>query len=74
MNPAEQDFYECVGRRLLRYRKLNDMTQSDLGERIGVRFQQIQKYEDGTNRISFFALHKLSLILNRPLEDFLPSE
>jgi len=41
-----------VGRVLRALRKMREMTQTDLAERVGVTFQQIQKYERGTNRIS----------------------
>ncbi|NNC37720.1 MAG: XRE family transcriptional regulator [Acidimicrobiales bacterium] len=41
-----------VGIRLKVLRKSNQLSQSNLGDEIGVTFQQIQKYERGTNRIS----------------------
>jgi transcriptional regulator with XRE-family HTH domain len=43
----------------LRRRSLN-MSQSELAELCGVTFQQIQKYENGSNRISFSRLVKIS--------------
>ncbi len=47
-----------VGARLRRRRMILDMSQSKLGELLGVTFQQIQKYENGSNRIS---VHRLRL-------------
>ena len=48
--PAEIDLH--LGRRLRRRRRLLGLTQQQLGDRVGIRFQQIQKYECGANRIS----------------------
>jgi transcriptional regulator with XRE-family HTH domain len=41
-------------------RKRKKLSQSELGEALGVSFQQIQKYERGANRISFSALTKIA--------------
>lgn len=41
-----------AGSRLRMARRLKKMSQSELGRQLGVTFQQIQKYEKGTNRIS----------------------
>ncbi|MEK7511161.1 MAG: helix-turn-helix transcriptional regulator [Patescibacteria group bacterium] len=41
-----------LGRRLRRRRKFLDLTQQELADACGVRFQQIQKYECGANRMS----------------------
>jgi transcriptional regulator with XRE-family HTH domain len=40
-----------VGVQLKRFRKAADYSQTDLANQVGVTFQQIQKYERGTNRI-----------------------
>ena len=40
-----------VGKRLRRRRRLLGLTQQTLAEQVGIRFQQIQKYERGMNRI-----------------------
>ena len=40
-----------VGTRIRMRRQLMNMTQEKLGESLGVTFQQVQKYERGTNRI-----------------------
>jgi transcriptional regulator with XRE-family HTH domain len=47
-----------VGARLRMRRVILGMSQSKLGEALGVTFQQIQKYENGSNRIS---VHRLRL-------------
>lgn len=53
-----------VGKRIRRRRRLLGMTQQDLGEQVGVRFQQIQKYECGANRITASRLFSLSTALS----------
>ena len=41
-----------VGKRLRRRRRLLGMTQQQLADKVGIKFQQIQKYETGMNRVS----------------------
>ena len=41
-----------VGKRIRHRRWLVGMTQQQLAERVGIKFQQIQKYETGANRVS----------------------
>jgi len=52
-----------LGRRLRRRRRLLGLTQQQLAGACGVRFQQIQKYECGANRISAVMLWKLASAL-----------
>ena len=59
-----------VGRRLRRRRRLMGFTQQSLAESVGVRFQQIQKYECGANRISAARLFELAEALNVPVQYF----
>ena len=49
-----------LGKRLRRRRRLLGLTQQQLAGAVGVRFQQIQKYECGANRISAARLWQLS--------------
>jgi transcriptional regulator with XRE-family HTH domain len=56
-----------VGSRLLMGRVLLGLNQAELGEAVGVTFQQLQKYEKGTNRISASRLFDLSHVLNVPI-------
>ena len=49
-----------LGKRLRRRRRLLGLTQQQLADSVGVRFQQIQKYECGANRISAARLWSLS--------------
>ncbi len=53
-----------VGKRLRRRRRLLGLTQQELAVKVGVRFQQIQKYECGANRITSSRLFALANALN----------
>ena len=46
------------------------MTQQQLGERVGIKFQQIQKYETGMNRISASRLWDIGMALDVPISFF----
>ncbi len=59
-----------VGSRLHMRRTLFGLNQTELGEALGVTFQQIQKYEKGTNRISASRLFDLSHVLDVPFSFF----
>ena len=66
--PSPVDVY--VGARLRQRRTLLGMNQTNLGDAIGVSFQQTQKYENGANRISASRLFDLSRVLDVPIEYF----
>src|SRR5215475_144897 len=59
-----------IGRRLRERRTLLAISQEELARRIGLSFQQLQKYEVGENRISAARLFKLSEILAVPISWF----
>jgi transcriptional regulator with XRE-family HTH domain len=59
-----------VGKRLRRRRRLLGLTQQQLAESIGIRFQQIQKYECGANRVTASRLYELAVALNVPVNYF----
>lgn len=46
------------------------MSQSALAERLGLTFQQVQKYERGANRVSASKLYEIARIFSVPLSDF----
>src|SRR5437764_15181916 len=60
-----------VGRRLKRRRTLLGVSQERLGELLGVSYQQVQKYERGTNRIGSSRLYDICRILEVPAGYFL---
>ncbi len=51
-------------------RTLLGMNQTQLGERVGVTFQQLQKYERGANRVTASRLYELSRVLEVPVTYF----
>ena len=57
-----------VGARVRLRRTLLGMSQTDLGDTLGLSFQQVQKYERGTNRISASRLYDLSRVLDVSIE------
>ncbi len=59
-----------IGNRVRQRRRLLGMTQQALAEAVSIRFQQIQKYESGANRISASRLWTLSKALRAPIHYF----
>ncbi len=59
-----------VGNRVRMRRKMQGMTQEKLGEALGVTFQQVQKYEKGTNRIGASRLQHIASIQQVPISFF----
>lgn len=52
-----------VGSRIRMQRILIGMSQEKLGNALGLTFQQVQKYEKGTNRVGASRLHQISAVL-----------
>lgn len=67
-----------IGERLRQARQLAGLSQSAMGEAVGVTFQQVQKYERGANRVPASRLYEFAAVLSVPLayffEDFAPDE
>jgi transcriptional regulator with XRE-family HTH domain len=59
-----------VGARVRMHRRMLGLTQGDLGIAIGVTFQQVQKYEKGTNRIGAGRLQDIANVLRVPIKAF----
>ncbi len=59
-----------VGKRVRHRRWMVGMTQQQLAEKVGIKFQQIQKYETGMNRISASRLWDISEALDVPVGFF----
>jgi len=66
LNPIDKH----VGSRLRMRRLMLDMSQTDVADALGLTFQQLQKYENGSNRISASRLQHLSQILQVPVSFF----
>lgn len=61
---------KLVGQRVRARRTALRMSQTELGEAVGVSFQQIQKYEKGVNRIGASRLSAISAVLQVPVTHF----
>ena len=57
------DIDRIVSERILARRNELDMSQPELAERVGVTFQQVQKYENGKNRVSAGRLYEIAKAL-----------
>ncbi|MBL4907119.1 MAG: helix-turn-helix transcriptional regulator [Sneathiella sp.] len=66
--PNQIDVY--VGKRMRMRRTILGMSQANLGQALGLTFQQIQKYEQGANRIGSSRLYDLSTTLGVPVTYF----
>lgn len=65
-NPTDKH----VGSRVRMRRMMLSMSQEKLGDALGLTFQQVQKYEKGTNRIGASRLQQISNILQVPVSFF----
>ena len=59
-----------VGKRVRQRRWMIGMTQQQLAEKVGIKFQQIQKYETGANRVSASRLWDIARVLAVPVSFF----
>jgi transcriptional regulator with XRE-family HTH domain len=59
-----------VGARVRKRRRLLEMSQTALADALGITFQQVQKYENGTNRVSASRLQQISSFLQVPISFF----
>lgn len=59
-----------VGKRIRHRRWMVGMTQQQLADQVGIKFQQIQKYETGMNRVSASRLWDISATLGVPISFF----
>lgn len=59
-----------VGSRIRLQRKLNGISQTRLAEALGITFQQVQKYEKGTNRVGSSRLQAIANVFGVPVSSF----
>lgn len=67
---APTDIDRFVGQRVRLARKMSKLSQQKLGEVTGVTYQQVQKYENGTDRIGAGRLYQVALATDQPIEFF----
>ncbi|MDR7145134.1 helix-turn-helix transcriptional regulator [Rhizobium sp. BE258] len=59
-----------IGKRVKKRRLQLRLSQTALGAAVGVSFQQVQKYERGTNRVSASTLYEMAMVLQVPITHF----
>jgi transcriptional regulator with XRE-family HTH domain len=69
-NDLEQNADLHIGQKIAYTRKARNMSQGELSLRIGVSYQQIQKYEKARNRISASRLYLICSVLDIDISDF----
>nr|WP_280859613.1 helix-turn-helix transcriptional regulator [Pararhodobacter sp. SW119] len=69
-NSVKHPVDEHVGKRIRHCRWMVGMTQQQLADAVGIKFQQIQKYETGMNRVSASRLWDIAHTLNVPVSFF----
>lgn len=69
--PGDRTLDRLIGQRLKVARMARRVSQEEMGNAIGVTFQQVQKYEKGNNRISASRLLQCAVILKMPFEYFM---
>jgi transcriptional regulator with XRE-family HTH domain len=63
-----------MGKKIRLRRVEQQISQSDLGEKLGVSFQQVQKYEKGANRVGASRLQQIATALDVPVTFFYDSD
>ena len=58
-----QKIDKVIGRNIRIHRLARKMSQTELGDQLGVSFQQVQKYENGTNRVGSGRLYQIAAAL-----------
>lgn len=61
---------EHIGRTIRARRRVLGMTQTELGAKLGVRFQQVQKYECGQNRTTAARLYDIAKVMDMRVGEF----
>jgi transcriptional regulator with XRE-family HTH domain len=61
---------ERLGKRILASRRLRGLSQAEMGDRLGIAFQQVRKCEHDSNNISAAKLKRLADILGVPVASF----
>ncbi|MGA7791356.1 MAG: helix-turn-helix transcriptional regulator [Xanthobacteraceae bacterium] len=70
MNKSPTDVDKRVGQCIRIFRKAKQLSQTEVGNGIGVSFEQVQKYEKGTNRVGPGRLVRIAKIVDVPVSRF----
>lgn len=68
----EEEFDRELGSNIRHLRLMKLWSQEELGNKLGLTFQQVQKYESGTNRVACSKLYQLCQVLECSYENLLP--
>lgn len=68
----KKEISKFVGSRIRSYRLNNNLTQKELGNKLGVKHNTVSSYEKGTNEPEQDTLFRLAKILNVSINDFFP--
>lgn len=71
--PVTGELDKIIGQRMRSFRLAKEMSQEELGKHLGVTFQQIQKYENGKNRLSGSRLITAAKVLGTSVEQIVGS-
>lgn len=71
---SNQTYDEKLGMNIRNMRMSQGVSQSKLGTAVGITFQQIQKYENGTNRVSVSRCKMIADELGTTIENLLPKD
>jgi transcriptional regulator with XRE-family HTH domain len=63
-----------IGEKIRGYRNQQGISQEELGQKLGVSFQQVQKYEKGINRVSGARMQQIAQIFSCTVADLLPEQ
>ena len=66
-----KDHKKHIGKALKQYRLAAQLSQMALAEKIGISYQQLQKYENGTDNISLFRLQQICEALHIPVSSII---
>jgi len=66
-----KDHRKYIGKALKQYRLAAQLSQMALAEKIGISYQQLQKYENGTDNISLYRLQQICEALNIPVSSII---
>ena len=70
MSRSPDPLHARLGRVIRMHRILKGHTQNSLAQRVGIRFQQLQKYENGSNRVTAVRLFHIAKALGVDISEF----
>ncbi len=71
---AEVEYCKYLGAQIRKLREMQGLSQGDLAERVGITFQQLQKYESGKNRMTVFRLKQVMEVLELSMARFFEND